>query len=381
MTLAAVVPAAGYSSRMGDFKPLLPLGGTTVLGRVAQTLRQAGVERVVVVTGHRAPEVEAHAAALGLESIFNPEYDAGMFGSLRRGLSALGQGADAALLLPVDIPLVRPQTIRAAIRAQTPETAVAYPCFRGERGHPPVIAGRHIPFLLSWRGEGGMRGALDALERREPVLDVPVPDAGVLFDLDTPRDYAAALERAPHLDAASQEEALVLLEMHRVPPRGLAHARAVAALALALAEALNAARGPAGPALDLECVTGAALLHDLAKGQPEHEKTGGHILECWGMERTARVVAAHRDVAVPGDGVLTELEIVYLADKCMRGDRAVTIQERFGEKLRLYAQDPQAVAAITGRLRNAQAMRRAFLAATGSDPEVLARASAREALR
>ena len=87
-SVAAVILAAGYSSRMGDFKALLPFGRGTVLECVVTTLRAAGVERIVVVSGYRAEETEAEACRLGIDAARNPQFATGMSGSVRVGITA-----------------------------------------------------------------------------------------------------------------------------------------------------------------------------------------------------------------------------------------------------------------------------------------------------
>jgi molybdenum cofactor cytidylyltransferase len=79
MRFAAVILAAGYSSRIGGFKPLMELGGQSLMVRCVGIFRGAGIKNIVAVTGHRHPEVEAEAARLGLIAIHNPDYDRGMF--------------------------------------------------------------------------------------------------------------------------------------------------------------------------------------------------------------------------------------------------------------------------------------------------------------
>ena len=133
---SAVILAAGLSSRLagtGEFKPLSRLAGpdgpgaATLLERAAALFRAAGVERILVVAGHRAAETRAEAARLGLGCVENPDYARGMLSSVRAGLAALpgdaGEArssgdAGAAFVLPVDIPLVRPHTLRLLGEAQ-----------------------------------------------------------------------------------------------------------------------------------------------------------------------------------------------------------------------------------------------------------------------
>lgn len=349
MRLAAVILSAGKSSRLPRFKPLLRLGGQTMLARAAALFRAAGVTELVAVTGCRAEEVAAEARLLGLRPVFNPRHEEGMFASAQAGLAALFQGADAVFVLPVDIPLVRPATIRTlAERVPNSNAQVLLPTFRGMPGHPPLIRAAAVPGILSWRGEGGLAGALAGLDQER----VPVADRQILFDVDDDEAVTEAEARLARLDIPTPAEALALLDLHNAGERGVAHARGVADASLALARALIAR----GQDLDLELTESAALLHDIAKGQPEHEKAGGALLAAQGCRRLAEIVAAHRDIDPAGMTRLTERELVYLADKLVRGPHRVSITQRFQEKLDRFAGDEAACSAISRRQKHALAM-------------------------
>ena len=90
--IGAVVAAAGLSSRMGAFKPLLPFDGTTVIRRCIANLRDAGASEIVVVTGHRGEELAAHLRGSGVIIAHNDRYEeTQMFDSLCIGLRALSR--------------------------------------------------------------------------------------------------------------------------------------------------------------------------------------------------------------------------------------------------------------------------------------------------
>ena len=128
----AIVIAAGLSSRMGGFKPLMDVGGKPVLLRLLDTIYSAGIGRAVVVTGYGRKDIEAALAGhrggdqsrMNVVTIFNSDYESGMFGSIQTGIRcAVGhQAVSAALLFPVDVPLVSDKTITGLIRAWDHET-------------------------------------------------------------------------------------------------------------------------------------------------------------------------------------------------------------------------------------------------------------------
>ncbi len=186
-----MIAAAGLSSRMGRFKPLLPFAGTTIAARCVENFRAAGVAEILVVTGYREQELRAALAGADVRFCSNPDYrTTQMFDSLRIGLAALPAGCARVFITPADIPAVRPETVRALL--ETAGAAVR-PLCGGRPGHPILLDRSLVPGLLTHDGAGGLRGALDALGVR--FTDLPTDDAGILLDADTPADYAALLRR------------------------------------------------------------------------------------------------------------------------------------------------------------------------------------------
>jgi len=375
--LSALILAAGLSSRMGELKALLPLGGRTMLGQCAALFSACGIDDIVVVTGHRAGEIGAAAVAAGARLAPNPDYAAGMYGSIRAGAGLLAGRCDGFFLLPVDIPLVRHGTVRLLARSFTAQPALACcPVFAGRRGHPPLLHADLIaPILTQEHLEGGMHDLLARIEATRPdqVREVPVADAHIHLDLDTPDAYQDGCARFARRGIPDMAECLAILShLHPMPAKGLAHGRAVAGVAAAIAEALNR-RG--GPELDVELCRVSGFLHDIAKGQPGHEAEGERWLRRLGFERAGAIVGSHRDLPwVPGME-LGEREIVYLADKLVHGSRLVAIEARFAEKLALFRQDHGAVRAIERRWRQAEQLAVAVEAAMGQPLATVAAAA------
>jgi molybdenum cofactor cytidylyltransferase len=190
-----VVLAAGLSRRMnGANKLLAPLGGRPLVARALDALLASPARPVVVVTGHEAERVRAALAGRAVRFAHNPAFEAGLSASLRAGLAALGEGVDAALVCLGDMPAVRPEHVAALIAAfeASGRRAICAPRFEGRRGHPVLWPARCFPELAALRGDVGARGLLDA--RADEVCYVPVEDAGVVLDVDTP-EALAALER------------------------------------------------------------------------------------------------------------------------------------------------------------------------------------------
>ena len=108
----AVIVAAGMSSRMGAFKPMLQIGSISVAQRIISTLQQSGAELVVVVTGNQADMLEKHLAKSGAIFVRNENYaTTQMFDSAKIGLEYIKDKCDQVLFTPVDLPLFTAQTV------------------------------------------------------------------------------------------------------------------------------------------------------------------------------------------------------------------------------------------------------------------------------
>lgn len=195
--LNGLVLAAGQSRRMGEFKPLLPLRGRTVIENTVDCLLDAGAETVVVVLGHRAEEIEACLHGRygdgRVRFAYNRRYaETDMLASVREGLAALPP-CRAFFLLPGDMPLVSADTCRALARALPEgEGHIVFPLLEGRRAHPPLIGASFIEAICAYDGPDGLRGFWRG---QKNILAVPVLDAGCVQDLDTPEQYRRCLEQ------------------------------------------------------------------------------------------------------------------------------------------------------------------------------------------
>jgi len=138
---AAVILAAGSSSRMGQTKPTVLLEGLPMLLHAAKTFVDAGIDHIVVVTGFDAEKVAELAREHGLHPVYNDRFGEGMFSSVLTGIGAVPPEFDAALVLPVDIPFVSPTTVSTILGAMGARPIVV-PRHRGRPGHPPLYTAR-----------------------------------------------------------------------------------------------------------------------------------------------------------------------------------------------------------------------------------------------
>ncbi len=124
----------------------------------------------------------------------NAQFEQGMFCSVQAGVNALRPGSEAFFVLPVDIPLVRTQTIRDLLKAyRGGGSKIVFPVFRGRRGHPPLVSAGYRNEILSYSGGDGLRGFFRKHDRDSKRAEVA--DEMILFDLDTPADYEALVAR------------------------------------------------------------------------------------------------------------------------------------------------------------------------------------------
>lgn len=192
LSIGAVVAAAGLSSRMGSFKPLLPINGIPVIELCVRNLLNAGVTELVVVTGFRGHEIQSILSSLPVKFVHNKDYaDTQMFDSIRLGLSAFSAPHDRVFITPGDIPLVSSKTLLGMIQA---EGDFVSPVYCGISGHPVLLASRILPQIIEFSGNSGLRGAIASC--RASVCTVETNDVGITLDLDTPEDYSKVLEKA-----------------------------------------------------------------------------------------------------------------------------------------------------------------------------------------
>lgn len=400
--------------QIGHCKPCMPLGNSTILANVMKCLQAGVTGPIVVVTGYHEQAVTAEAQRLGLYTAHNPHPERGMLSSMQAGFAALlnlvkkqnanGQPdekpkdhIDGVLLLPADIPTVRPAT--CALLAQdfhANRATITYPTFQGERGHPPILARHVVEQALIYDGQGGLRGLLMDLETKGAhIRNVPVADEGILVDMDTPVDHQLITAHYAMRHIPTPLERETLLSMAETPSHTQAHCAMVARAALIMAVHLDATdKGYVSafkvdsegnnttftdreslekqnlrsyeklksekPLYDRPLIHAAGILHDICKGSRRHEQAGGDFLRRHGFAEIADIVATHRDVNSLNPEALTPSHLVMLADKYIRGDRLVPIEERYDERLRQWAGQADVVRDIQGRKDRAVALSRAF---------------------
>ncbi len=359
--LSALIPAAGLSSRMApDFKPLLDMDGQPMIRVVIDLFHGAGIRDVVVVIGHNRELLEPVVLDAGARAVFNPDYNQGMFTSIRAGAMALNPESPGFFLLPVDIPAVRPSTIEQVRDAfwKAPELPVI-PEFSGRTGHPPVIPAGIIPAIRDAGPDITLRNILFSGQTRS----VAVHDKGILMDADRPAGYAEVQQQFRLRQVPHREECLSIIDAELGREEEIrAHLLIVEKTAQALALALL----PALPELDLDVIRAGALLHDIKKKEPRHDQAGGAYLKALGFPKIADIAGSHMTLLNPAPDP-GEKEIVYFADKVCTGDCLhLDYESRFCKKADLY---PHAKERIVQRLEAARYIHARIETLTGRSVE------------
>lgn len=186
--ISGIVLAGGTSSRLGQPKQLLELGGRPVLQHVLDAAARAGLEELIVVLGHAAADVSsAVRLPAGARSVFNPDFATGQSSSLKVGLRAASPQAKAALILLGDQPRMGTEVIRAIVDAYRKTGALVVQArYRGIPGHP-VLLDRGV--WAEVEAVEGDRGARDLLAAHPEWMHRVDFDAELPADIDTWEDY------------------------------------------------------------------------------------------------------------------------------------------------------------------------------------------------
>ena len=190
MKTGGLIVAAGKTSRMEAFRPLLKLNGTTVIQKEIDTLRRGGVTPIVVVTGYDAKELEKHLAHRGVICIRNEQFaHTEMIDSVKLGIEYLKNQCSRILFLPVDAPLFSADTLELVLKSQS---EIAIPVHDGKKGHPVLISSAVFPSILNYHGEGGLRAALSHSGYDEEQIEVS--DPGIVLEVNDDASYRQVLD-------------------------------------------------------------------------------------------------------------------------------------------------------------------------------------------
>ena len=345
---SGIVLAAGRSSRFGSCKGISLIEGLPAVVRCINLLTRGGASFIVTVTGAWQQEVQSAVPAGLCSFTHNANFEDGMFSSILTGIQSLPPETEGVLILPVDIPMVAPQTVEKLIEGWrvNKETWLVPVCMKEGRkheGHPVLIPAAYRNDLKKWSGHGGLEGFLRTREQEK--MTVRVFDEGTLMDMDAPEDLESLRTYARRIGAPSQETIESLWSAARTPPAVIFHQRKVAEVALAIAE-----RCGKKVRLDIDLLKAAALLHDILKGQPQHAERGALFIEENGFSAVAELVRGHMDLP---EETSREAEVLYLADKYVDGTAIVPLQVREKSILKTHGRNCAALASAMKRMKTA----------------------------
>lgn len=356
---AAIIIAAGYSSRMDGFKPLLKFGNETAVEKVVKTYEQAGVDQIILVMGHRFEEIKPLFENKDVHCVVNENFKQGMYTSIVKGLSQTRDSIDGYFIHPVDIPLIKVQTIRTLMSFfEKTEKGIVYPCFFEKRGHPPLIDKRYKKLILENNEGGGLKKLLE--KHDDDAVNIPLADESILMDMDTPTDYEELIRYASQT-APNDRECSALLDIFQVPEKIRRHCQKVAEVSLMLAEILKERE----IILDTVTLIAAALLHDILRKEKHHPEKGALLLKNMGYKKIGDCIFTHMDITVKNDGIITENEILYLADKLVEEDKIVDLQQRKKINLEEFKDKPEVQEKIKKRYEDAEIIKAKIAAITG----------------
>ena len=191
--VVGIVLAAGQSTRMGQPKALLPCppAGRTFVTQIIHVLREGGIDTIAVIGRVNDPDLRREVASAGLPVCYveNPSPELGQLSSILVGVAfAEARQSAGILVLPVEMPLIRPETVRTALGAfAAGDEPVLRATYQGRHGHPVIFGAAVFPALRNADPEVGARAVLHQDPSR--VRNLEVDDPGVLRDFDWPTDY------------------------------------------------------------------------------------------------------------------------------------------------------------------------------------------------
>ncbi|MCB2295292.1 NTP transferase domain-containing protein [Clostridium algoriphilum] len=331
---SAIILAAGYSTRMGSFKPIINLAGKTPIQRCIELFKNCEISNIIVVTGYLNEHIKKELEDIKINSndikvVINDKYSEGMYSSITVGVEALSKETDAFFILPVDIPSVRECTVKKMMQSyEKIKGGILYPIFAKVKGHPTLVPYSLAQEILGSYPEGGLRELLNQ-HKKQWYCEI-VTDRGILLDMDTKEDFNALLEHISVYPFPDLQECMEILRLCNVKHEAIEHMKSVAEFAKRVSIMLN----EKGYNLNVNYIYSGALLHDVAKGAKNHAEQGAKIVEGFGYGCLMEII--HEHMKLKTEHEIGEKEIVYLCDKLIKGKTLVTLEERFYDAFARY---------------------------------------------
>lgn len=182
-TIAAIILAAGRSTRMGTNKLIADIGGKPMVRRVAEAALESAAAPVLVVTGHQEADVRIALTGLDVILVHNPNYAQGLSTSLKAGIAAMPTSVAGALVLLGDMPQIAPRHLDQLIAAHRDRAVIIVPAHAGKRGNPVLWPRAFFPAMLALEGDAGAKRLLAA--NAACVQEVDLGTEAIFLDVDT----------------------------------------------------------------------------------------------------------------------------------------------------------------------------------------------------
>lgn len=190
----ALIIAAGYSSRMGAFKPLLSFGDNNIIGTIIQKLGALNTGSIIVVSGYNHELLQSELKEYPVHLVLNEEYERGMLSSIQCGLRAVSKTARGVLICLVDQPFIGGDMLRKIAAAFAEGSAgIVLPCYRGKHGHPVIISRKYFDEVFGLDESIGLRQLMQ--RHQDDIYEVDVSTDDILRNINTWEDYTRELER------------------------------------------------------------------------------------------------------------------------------------------------------------------------------------------
>lgn len=332
MKINGLIVAAGLSSRMNDFKPLMKIDDKPLILNTINSLRQSNIEDITVVVGHRREDLENLLENKDVNIVFNENYKTtSMYDSFKLGLKEIYNKCDAIVFLPGDVGFVSKYTMDLLIEEiNKNQNKIIYPTYKNEIGHPPIISSKCFDYLLNYNGNEGLKGGMKHFYQES--VEISTPDKFILLDVDYKEDFNKVKNSYEHREVLSNEDCMYLLNYFDLPKSIVKHCEKVKEICVDLSETINKHKNY----IDVNLIKSAAMLHDIKRLEEQHDKRGADLLKDLGYNNVSLLVRYHMKLDDYMEDMISENTILYFADKLIIEDKFVGIEKRFKEKINKY---------------------------------------------
>lgn len=332
MKISGLIVAAGLSSRMNDFKPLMEIEKKPLIINTINSLRQCGIEDINIVVGYRGKDIENCVKNQNINIIYNNNYKSDfMYDSFKLGLNKIKNNCDAITFLPGDVGFVSKYTIDLLIKEiNRKKSKIIYPVYKNTIGHPPIISSKCFEYLLNYNGKNGLKGGIDYFVRESKKIDTP--DKFILCDMDYKEDFYKVKNDFENRQTLSLEDCIYLLFYFNVPKPIINHGIKVKEICEDLSNSINKNK----EIINMNLINSACILHDIKRQEKNHGEAGADLLYSLGYDQIANIVRSHMKLEEEMEDVINENTILYYGDKLVVEDEFSDLDKRFNEKLNKF---------------------------------------------